>query len=146
MDSMLLELANTIAERALQKGRELKFAPLTVVVLDAGGQMKVLKREDNASLLRPEIALGKAWGVLGMGFGGRELARRAEQMPIFFTALNAMSGGRMVPLAGGVLIKNRDGQVIGSIGISGDTSDNDEICAVHGVEAAGLTPDTGRRD
>ena len=143
---MLLDQANLIADRALQKGRELKFAPLTVVVLDAGGQIKVLKREDNASLLRPEIAMGKAWGVLGMGFGGRELARRAEQMPMFFTALNAMSGGRMVPVAGGVLIKNREGQVIGSIGISGDTSDNDEICAVHGVEAAGLTSDTGRKD
>jgi uncharacterized protein GlcG (DUF336 family) len=143
---MLLEQANTIVDKALQKGRELKLAPLTVVVLDAGGQMKVLKREDNSSLLRPEIALGKAWGVLGMGFGGRELARRAEQMPVFFNALNAMSGGRMVPLPGGVLIKNRAGQVIGAVGISGDTSDKDETCAVHGVEAAGLTADTGRKD
>jgi uncharacterized protein GlcG (DUF336 family) len=144
--SILLESANLIADKALQKARELRFAPMTVVVLDAGGHTKVLKREDNASLLRPEIAMGKAWGVLGMGFGGRELARRAEQMPIFFTALNAMSDGRMVPLAGGVLIRNGEGQVIGSVGISGDTSDNDEICAVHGVEAAGLTPDTGRKD
>jgi len=143
---MLLEQADLIADKALQKGRELKFAPLTVVVLDAGGQIKVLKREDNASLLRPEIALGKAWGVLGMGFGGRELARRAELMPMFFTALNAMSGGRMVPVAGGVLIKNSEGQVIGSIGITGDTSDNDEICAVYGIEAAGLVADTGRKD
>ena len=146
MNSILLESADLIADQALQKGRELKFAPLTVVVLDAGGQTKVLKREDNASLLRPEIAIGKAWGVLGMGFGGRELARRAEQMPVFFTALNAMSGGRMVPLAGGVLVRNREGQVIGSVGISGDTSDNDEICAVHGIEAAGLIADTGRKD
>jgi len=143
---MLLEQADLIADKALQKGRELKFAPLTVVVLDAGGQIKVLKREDNASLLRPEIALGKAWGVLGMGFGGRELARRAELMPMFFTALNAMSGGRMVPVAGGVLIRNRESQVIGSIGITGDTSDNDEICAVYGIEAAGLMADTGRKD
>ena len=146
MDAMLLEPADMIADKALQKGRELRFAPLTVVVLDAGGQMKVLKRDDNASLLRPEIAFGKAWGVLGMGFGGRELARRAEQMPVFFNALNAMSGGRMVPLPGGVLIRNSGGQLIGSVGISGDTSDNDEICAVHGVEAAGLIPDTGRKD
>ena len=146
MDSILLEQANVVADQALQKARELKFAPMTVAVLDAGGQLKVLKREDNASLLRPEIALGKAWGVLGMGFGGRELARRAEQMPIFFTALNAMSDGRMVPLPGGVLIRNREGRVIGSVGISGDTSDNDEICAVHGVQAAGLSPDTGRKD
>lgn len=146
MNSILLESANLIADKALQKGREMKFAPLTVIVLDAGGQTKVLKREDNSSLLRPEIAMGKAWGVLGMGFGGRELARRAEQMPVFFSALNAMSGGRMVPLAGGVLVRNRDGQVIGSVGISGDTSDNDEICAVHGIEAAGLIADTGRKD
>ena len=146
MNSILLESANLIADKALQKARELKFAPMTVAVLDAGGQMKVLKREDHASLLRPEIALGKAWGVLGMGFGGRELARRAEQMPMFFTALNAMSDGRMVPVAGGVLIRNSEGQVIGSVGIRGDTSDNDEICAVYGVEAAGLTPDTGRKD
>jgi uncharacterized protein GlcG (DUF336 family) len=146
LDSMLLEPANMIADQALQKGRELKFAPLTVAVLDAGGQIKVLKREDNASLLRPEIALGKAWAVLGMGFGGRELARRAEQMPAFFTTLNAMSAGRMVALPGGVLIRNREGRVIGSVGISGDTSDNDEICAVHAVQAAGLSPDTGRKD
>lgn len=145
MNSILLEQADLIASEALRKAREMEFAPLTVVVLDAGGHTKVLKREDDASLLRPEIALGKAWGVLGMGFGGRELARRAEQMPAFFTALNAMSDGRMVPLPGGVLIRNPEGQVIGSVGISGDTSDNDEICAVHGVEAAGLTPDTGRK-
>jgi uncharacterized protein GlcG (DUF336 family) len=145
VNSILLESANLIADKALQRARELKFAPMTVVVLDAGGHTKVLKREDNASLLRPEIAMGKAWGVLGMGFGGRELARRAEQMPIFFTALNAMSYGRMVPLAGGVLVRNGEGQLIGSVGISGDTSDNDEICAVHGIESAGLTPDTGRK-
>jgi uncharacterized protein GlcG (DUF336 family) len=146
LDTILLEQANVIADQALQKARELKFAPMTVAVLDAGGQLKVLKREDNASLLRPEIALGKAWGVLGMGFGGRELARRAEQMPMFFTALNAMSDGRMVPLPGGVLIRGREGRIIGSVGISGDTSDNDEICAVHAVQAAGLSPDTGRKD
>ena len=146
MQSILLEQADAIADRALEKGRELKLAPLTVAVLDAGGQLKVLKREDHSSLLRPEIALGKAWGVLGMGFGGRELARRAEHAPIFFTALNAMSGGRMVPLPGGVLIRNRDGQLIGSVGISGDASDKDEICAVHGVESVGLIADTGRKE
>ena len=146
MNFIPLASADLIADQALQKGRELNLAPLTVIVLDAGGQTKVLKREDNSSLLRPEIAMGKAWGVLGMGFGGRELARRAEKMPIFFTALNAMSDGRMVPLPGGVLIRDREGQVIGSVGISGDIADNDEICAVHGIEAAGLVADTGRKD
>ena len=146
MNSISLESANMIAGKVLQKARELKFAPMTVVVLDAGGQMKVLQREDNSSLLRPDIAMGKAWGVLGMGLGGRELARRAEHNPMFFTALNAMSGGRVVPVAGGVLIKNRDGLVIGSVGISGDNSDNDEMCALHAIEAAGLIADTGRKD
>jgi uncharacterized protein GlcG (DUF336 family) len=144
LNSITLDQASVIADQALHKGRELKFAPLTVAVLDAGGQLKVLKREDNSSLLRPEIAIGKAWGVLGMGFGGRELARRAELVPGFFTALNVMSNGRMVPVAGGVLIKNSAGQVVGAVGISGDTSDNDEICAVHGIKAAGLMADTGR--
>ena len=95
MPDITLAQADAIADRALPSGREHKFKPLTVAVLDAGGHLKVLKRADNSSLLRPEIAIGKAWGVLGMGLGGRELARRAEKMPTFFTALNAMSGGRI---------------------------------------------------
>jgi uncharacterized protein GlcG (DUF336 family) len=78
-----------------------------------------------------------------MGFGGRDLAKRAEKAPAFFTALNAVSNGRMVPVAGGVLIKDANGEIIGSVGISGDDSDNDEICAVAGIVAAGLIPDTG---
>jgi uncharacterized protein GlcG (DUF336 family) len=143
LNSISLDQARLIADAALQAGRAHNFAPLTVAVLDAGGQLKVLLREDDCSLLRPEIAIGKAWGVLGMGFGGRELARRAEKVPTFFTALNAMSNGRMVPVAGGVLIRNAAGQIIGSVGISGDTSDNDEICSVAGVQASGLVPDTG---
>jgi uncharacterized protein GlcG (DUF336 family) len=143
MHTLSLELADRIADAALAKGRESRFAPLTVAVLDAGGQLKVLKREDRCSLLRPEIAIGKAWGVLGMGLGGRELARRAEAVPGFFTALNAMSGGRMVPVAGGVLVRSGAGEILGSVGISGDTSDNDEICAVAGIAAAGLSADTG---
>lgn len=143
MTSISLAQADAIADRALAKGREMRFAPLTVAILDAGGHLKVLKRGDGSSILRPEIAIGKAWGVLGMGFGGRELARRAERMPAFFTALNAMSGGRMVPVAGGALIRDAGGAIVGSIGISGDTSDNDEVCAIAGVESAGLVIDTG---
>jgi uncharacterized protein GlcG (DUF336 family) len=146
MNAISLEQANLIADQSLQKGRELQFAPLTVAVLDAGGHIKVLKREDDASIMRPDIAVGKAWGALGMGFGGRELARRAEKMPMFFTALNAMSDGRMVPVAGSVLIRNQEGRIIGAIGITGDTSDNDEICAIHGVEAAGLVADSGDKN
>lgn len=143
MDDLTLDTASLIVDKALEKGREMGFVPLTVVVLDAGGQLKVLKREDGSSLLRPEIAMGKAWGALGMGFGGRELARRAKNNPIFFGALSDMSGGRMVPNPGAVLIRSASGEILGSIGISGDTAGNDEICAVYGIEAAGLKADTG---
>jgi uncharacterized protein GlcG (DUF336 family) len=143
MDRLTLQAASLIADTSLEKGRALGFAPLTVVVLDAGGQLKVLKREDGASLLRPEIAMGKAWGVLGMGFGGREIFRRAAKMPMFFGALSDLSGGKMVPVPGGVLIRSSAGEILGAVGISGDASENDELCAVHGIQAAGLVPDTG---
>lgn len=141
--TITLAQADAIADRALQAGRDRHFQPLTVAILDAGGHLKVLKRGDGASLLRPDIATGKAWGALGMGFGGRELARRAEKMPAFFTALNAMSDGRMVPVPGGALIRDQGGAVIGAIGISGDTSENDEVCVIEGVESQGLVADTG---
>ena len=143
MTALTLDQASTIVDKALEKGRELKLQPLTVVVLDAGGQLKALKREDGSSLLRPEIAGGKAWGVLGMGFGGREFARRAAANPVFLQALMAASGGRIVPVPGGVLIRDAAGEIIGSVGISGDTSDKDEACAVHGIRCAGLAADTG---
>src|SRR3954468_3410936 len=143
MTALTLAQASTIVDKALEKGRDLNLHPLTVVVLDAGGQLKAMKREDRSSLLRPEIAMGKAWGTLGMGFGGREFARRAAANPTFLQALMAASGGRIVPVPGGVLIRDAEGEIIGSVGISGDTSDKDEICAVHGIKSAGLTPDTG---
>lgn len=143
MHSITLMLADAMADRALKKGREMNFQPLTVAILDAGGHLVVLKRADNSSLLRPDIAIGKAWGALGMGFGGRELSRRAERVPTFFTALNAMSGGRMVPVAGGALIRDKNGAIVGAMGISGDTSDNDEICVIDAVESQGLVADTG---
>ena len=143
MSELTLEAASLIVDKALEKRKEMGFVPLTVVVLDAGGQIKVLKREDGSSLLRPEIAIGKAWGALGMGFGGRELARRASNNPIFFGALSDMSRGRMVPNPGAVLIRSDSGDILGSVGISGDTAGNDEICAVYGIEAAGLKADTG---
>ena len=143
MKTLTMSVADLIVDKALEKGRELKLAPLTVIVLDAGGQTKVLKREDGSSLLRPEIAMGKAWGTLGMGFGGRDLARRAAKAPAFFGALSDMSGGRMVPVPGGVLIRSDSGEILGAVGVTGDTSENDEVCAVHGIRSAGLTPDTG---
>jgi len=143
MNELTLDTASLIVDKALEKRKEMGFVPLTVAVLDAGGQIKVLKREDGSSLLRPEIAMGKAWGALGMGFGGRELARRASNNPIFFGALSDMSGGRMVPNPGAVLIRSDSGEILGSIGISGDKAGNDEICAGYGIEAAGLKADTG---
>ncbi len=143
MESLTLQVSTVIADRALEKGRELGFAPLTVAVLDAGGQIKVMKREDGSSLLRPEIATAKAWGALGLGFGGRELARRASKMPAFFGAISDLCGGRMVPVPGGVLIRSSSGKILGAVGITGDTSENDETCAVWGIKAAGLKPDTG---
>ena len=143
MNDLTLDKASLIVDKALEKRKEMGFVPLTVAVLDAGGQLKVLKREDGSSLLRPEIAIGKAWGALGMGFGGRELARRASNNPVFFGALSDMSGGRMVPNPGAVLIRSASGDILGAVGISGDTAGNDEICAVYGIEAAGLTADTG---
>jgi uncharacterized protein GlcG (DUF336 family) len=143
MKTLTLSVADTIVDKTLEKGRELKLAPLTVIVLDAGGQTKLLKRDDGCSLLRPEIAMGKAWGTLGMGFGGRDLARRAAKAPAFFGALSDMSGGRMVPVPGGVLIRSDAGDILGAVGVTGDTSENDEACAVHGISSAGLKPDTG---
>jgi uncharacterized protein GlcG (DUF336 family) len=113
-------------------------------VLDAGGHLVAFKREDKSGILRFDIAFGKAWGALGMGLGSRTLAGRAPKQPAFFTALAAVSGGRLVPGPAGVLIRDQDGDVIGAVGISGDTADNDEICAIAGVQAAGLTPDPGK--
>jgi len=144
MSSVTLVQASTIVDAALAKGRELKLHPLTVVVLDAGGHLVAMKREDKSGILRTQIATGKAWGTLGMGFGGREFARRAAAGGgLFLTALMEASEGRVVPAPGGVLIRDAAGEIIGAVGISGDTSDKDETCAVAGIELAGLKPDTG---
>jgi uncharacterized protein GlcG (DUF336 family) len=144
--SLTLQQASTIVKIALEKGRELGLAPLTVAVLDAGGHLKAFAREDGSGIVRPQIAIGKAWGALGMGLGSRTLAKRvAEQGPqqqAFFAALNAMSEGRVVPAAGGVLIKD-GGAVVGAVGISGDVSDKDEACALAGIAAARLVADPG---
>ena len=143
MPGVTLQQASTIVDAALKKGRETNCAPLTVAVLDAGGHLVAFKREDKSGILRFDIAFGKAWGGLGMGFGSRTLFERAEKTPMFFTALAAASGGRVVTNPGGVLIKDAGGDIIGAVGISGDTSDKDEACAVAGIEAAGLKPDPG---
>jgi uncharacterized protein GlcG (DUF336 family) len=140
---LTLTIASRIAEVALAKGRELSLAPLTVVVLDQAATAKLVLREDGASLLRPEIAHGKAYGAMALGFGGRELARRSAKMPGFMNAFSDLCGGRAVPVPGGVLVRDATGTILGAVGISGDASDKDEICAVAGIEAVGLVADTG---
>jgi len=143
MSSLTLAQASTIVDVALKTGRDANFQPLTVAVLDAGGHLVAFKREDKSGLLRFDIAFGKAWGALGMGFGGRTLAGRAPKSQLFFTTLAAASGGRFVPVIGGILIRDAAGDVIGAVGISGDVSENDEKCGIAGVEAAGLKADPG---
>src|ERR1700694_369358 len=143
MPGVTLQQASTIVDAALKKGRETSCAPLTIGVLDAGGHLVAFKREDKSGILRFDIAFGKAWGALDMGFGSRTLFERAEKTPMFFTTLAAASGGRVVTNPGGVLIKNAGGDIIGAVGISGDTADKDEACAVAGIEATGLKADPG---
>lgn len=142
---MILNLrkASRIVDEALKKGRELNLAPLTVAVLDAGGHLISFKREDKSGILRPDIAIGKAWGALGMGFGTREIAERAKTMPFFVAALTPLSQGRLLPVPGGVIIRNQRDDVLGAVGITGDTSDNDEKCAIAGIEVAGLVAQVG---
>jgi uncharacterized protein GlcG (DUF336 family) len=137
--AVTLGQASVLVDAALARGAELGLAPLTVAVLDPGGHLVALKRQDGSGILRAEIAIAKAWGVLGMGLPARALTERAQRAPQFFATLSVLSGGRMMPVAGGVPL-TVDGQVIGAAGISGDTSDNDEACAIHGAQAAGLVP------
>lgn len=143
MSGLTLERALTVAHETLAEGGRRGFAPLCCVVLDAGGHMLALLRDEHSSIYRPEIATAKASGCLGMGFGGRELKKRADAVPTFFTGLQAVFPKGILPVPGGVLIRNADGVLLGAVGVTGDTSDNDEICALAGIAAAGLIADTG---
>jgi uncharacterized protein GlcG (DUF336 family) len=143
---LTLDAAQRIVSAALEKGRALGLAPLTVVVLDQAAQLKAAAREDGASLLRPDIAHGKAYGAMAMGFGGAELARRAVKMPAFMNALSDLTGGRAVPVQGGVLVRDKSGALLGAVGISGDLSAKDEEAALAGIAAAGLVADTGDKE
>lgn len=146
MSDLTLKKARIIVKEALAAGRGSDCAPLTVAVLDAGGHLKCFAREDGSGILRPDIASGKAWGALGMGFGSRTLFERSQSSDksrMFFTALGSVSDGRVIPVPGGVLIRDPRGRILGAVGISGDTSEKDEACAVTGIEAAGFTADPG---
>ncbi|MFC1866744.1 heme-binding protein [Thermodesulfobacteriota bacterium] len=144
MGRLTLDQVSTIMDAALANGVELGFKPLTIVVLDDGGNIKGLKRQDGSGPFRPQVAMGKAWGAVGLGVSSRVLEKQALERPYFVNSLAAASGGRVVPVAGGVLIRDASGEIIGSTGISGDISDNDEMCAIAGIEAAGLTADAGK--
>ncbi len=141
--TLTLDKALIIARATLEEGKRLSLAPLCVVVLDAGGHSLALLRDERASIYRPEIATAKAAGCLGMGFGGREIAKRAAAVPSFIAALNGVFPKGILPVPGGVLIRDGGGALIGAVGVTGDTSDNDELCALAGIAAAGLVADTG---
>ena len=143
MTEITLEQANKIIEAALKEGQQRKLAPLTVIVLDAGGHIKALSRADGASFMRPQIALAKAWGAIGAGVSSRKLGEMGEKRPMFMNALINISDQRLLPVPGGVLVRNNN-KIIGSVGITGDLSDEDEHCAVVGIQAAGLDADTGK--
>jgi uncharacterized protein GlcG (DUF336 family) len=142
MAELTLEVARKILDAALARGVEKKLKPLVVAVLDARGCVKISAAQDGTSLLRSEIAHGKAYGALAMGMGSRALYQRAQEHPFFVSAVNTLAQGRLVPVPGGVLIQN-GGVLLGAVGVSGDTSDNDEICAIAGIEAAGLKANAG---
>jgi uncharacterized protein GlcG (DUF336 family) len=139
MSEISISKARTIIRKALAMGRELELKPLSVVVLDAGGHVKAFEREDGASPGRFGIAHGKAYGSVMLGMAGKAQMARAEAQPFFMAAINGVYGGQVVPVPGGVLVRDKKGAVIGSVGVTGDTSDNDVIAAMAGIEAAGLT-------
>lgn len=140
--TLTLDHAQRIISDCLEWRKAYDLKPLTVAVLDSAGALIALAREDGTSNLRPEIAQGKARGAVGMGLGSRALFERAKVEPFFIQAMNSLSEGSLVPVAGGVLIK-RDGKIIGAVGITGDASDNDEACAIAAIEKSGFVADGG---
>lgn len=138
MTSLTLAQANQIIAAALEKSRESGFLPMGIAVLDQSGDVKAFAREDGASMFRFEIARAKAWGAVGMGVSSRALAQRAKDNPNFFVSLAATSGGKFLPQPGAVLIKDSQGNVLGAVGASGGTGDEDEQICIAGVAAAGL--------
>lgn len=141
MTKLTLDHANTIIATAFAMAAELKLKPLGVTVLDAGGHLVAYQRQDGASFLRHEIGAGKAFGALAIGAGSRTVTKHAVERPHFMQGLSGVSGGKVVPVPGGVLIRAQSGEIVGAVGISGDTSDNDEAAAIAGIEAAGFAPE-----
>lgn len=143
MTDLTLDTARKILDASLAKAAEMKLKPMAMVILDARGCLKAAVVQDGTSLLRSEVAHGKAYGALALGMGSRAIFKRANEQPYFVDAINTMARGALVPVPGGVLIKDKAGKLVGAIGLSGDTSDNDETCAVAAIESAGLSADVG---
>ncbi|WP_295317189.1 heme-binding protein [Roseobacter sp.] len=139
--SVTLRKARTIIRKTLEKGREMELKPLSVVVLDSGGHVQAFEREDGASPGRFGIAQGKAYGSIMLGLPGSAQKARADEQAYFMIAMNGVYGGKVVPVPGGILMRDRKGVVIGAVGVTGDTSDNDVIAGLAGIAAAGLTGD-----
>lgn len=139
MAEISLNKARVMIRKALAKGRELELKPLSIVVLDAGGNVKAFEREDGAAPGRFAIAHGKAYGAVMLGMAGTAQMARAEQQAYFMAAVNGVYGGQVIPVPGGVLVRDGKGAIIGAVGVTGDTSDNDAICAAFGIEEAKLT-------
>lgn len=144
MSALTLEKAERMIDAALAERRRMQAKPVAVAVIDDGGHLKAMKREDGASMFRPDVALGKAWGAVAMGEGSRGLARKARENPAFLGALSGAAKGRLLPNPGGVLIRDADGTILGAVGISGDSGPNDERLAMVGIEAAGFAADPGK--
>lgn len=142
MTNLTLDQAMTIIDVVRSTGKEMKLKPLTVAVLDSAGNL-IAFAKDGGGPLRENVARGKAFGAVGMGMASRQLGKMGEDRPMFMQALIDASGGRLVPVPGGVLARDADGNVVGGVGVSGDTSDNDSACAVAGIKAVGLVADDG---
>ncbi len=143
MAELTLDVARKILDVALAKGVEKKLKPLVITILDARGCVKITAAQDGTSLMRAEIAHGKAYGALAMGMGSRALFQRAQEQGFFVSAVNTLAQGALVPVPGGVLFHDQADALLGAVGVSGDTSDNDEVCAIAGIEAAGLKANPG---
>lgn len=141
--TLTLAQSKSIIEHAFKEQAKRGFKPLAIVVLGAGGSIKASESQDGTSIARPKVAHGKAYGAYALGLGSRALFERAKVEPFFIQAMNSLCDGALVPVPGGVLIRSTEGELLGAVGITGDISDNDELCAVAGIEAIGLVADTG---
>ncbi len=141
--SLTLDMARTIADSVLAKSKELGLKPIAVAVFDERGCLRAFAAQDGTSLLRGEVAQGKAYGALALGMGSRAIFKRAQEQAFFIDAVNTLAQGKIIPVPGGVLMRDAGGTLLGAVGVSGDTSDNDETCVLAGIAAAGLVADAG---